>query len=704
MQIPAERRQTFQGWQAAALIGACAAAWPFNGQGHANAWPEGHPKQAGSIRRGSLLLEACGDAGAYCGHLDRRLDPTHVLPDRISIYFEFYPHSGATVSRGTLVATEGGPGYPATESRDDYLALFKPLMIDHDVVIMDNRGTGKSGAIDCPALQTGEKWTVDTVAQCGESLGERAALYGTEYAADDLASVLETLNVGKIDLYGDSYGTYFEQVFAVRHPDALRSIVLDGAYPLRGPDYAWYPSYAPAMRDKFNLTCARSPDCAAIPGSSIDHIRPALDELRAHPFTATAHDVDGNERQFRADASQLAIVMYGSAPRFTTATETDAAARAFAQGDRMPMLRLMAETAAAVDSRDPTANPLKWSAGLAAAVMCHDPPQIFDMTLAPPARAQDRDRAVFARQRDFPDTYAPFSIDEYRGMPLDYSFLDQCVGWPVAPARHPASQVGVKGDYPDVPALIISGELDNITTMADGAAVAASFKRGVQIRIANSFHVNALPRARSPCAAQIVRRFIVTGLTGDTSCAARIPPLRLVPRFAVLTHELEPASRLTGNAATEDQLRSVTAALLTLSDVLARVDANSSGKGMGLRGGSFRITSTGTHVHLALDRVRWVDDLMVSGSVDWLVRPATLLGALRLSTPPGLPGTSHLPGTSRLPGTSHLPGTPQSFTATAAGGRLTVSWRAGADARAHIVGRLGNAKVAAEYPAPWMTR
>ena len=57
------------------------------------------------------------------------------------------------------------------ESRDDYLALFEPLRKSRDVVLMDNRGTGKSGAIDCRKLQTGEKWTVEAVAACGESLG-----------------------------------------------------------------------------------------------------------------------------------------------------------------------------------------------------------------------------------------------------------------------------------------------------------------------------------------------------------------------------------------------------------------------------------------------------------------------------------------------------------------------------------------------------
>src|SRR6185437_8242120 len=211
-------------------------------------------------------------------------------------------------------------------------------------------------------------------------LGSASALYSTAYAADDLAAILDALGVRTIDLYGDSYGTYFEQVFAVRHPATLRSIVLDGAYPLNGPGYAWYPSYAPAMRDKFNLLCRRFAPCARLPGSSIDHILPALEALRAHPFDA--------------DASQLAIVMFGSAPAVVTARELDAAARAFTAGDRAPLLRLMAETASAVDSRDPSADAKQWSAGLAAAVMCQDAPQIFDMRLAPPERRADRDRAI----------------------------------------------------------------------------------------------------------------------------------------------------------------------------------------------------------------------------------------------------------------------------------------------------------------------
>jgi pimeloyl-ACP methyl ester carboxylesterase len=489
---------------------------------HVGPWPA---SARATLLVGSLELKPCPSVPAYCGNFDRPLDPTGAIPGRISIHFEYYPHAAAGKSAGTVVATEGGPGYPTTLARDDYLDLFKPLRPHHDVLLMDNRGTGQSGAVDCRDLQTAEKWTVELNAACGRSLGNRAALYSTAYAADDLSAILEAMQTGRIDLYGNSYGTYFEQVFAVRHPNALRSVVLDGAYPLNGPDYAWYPTYAPAMRDKFAIACRRYPPCAALHGTPIDRVLPVLAELRAHPFPAAAADGDGRRREFTADASQLAIVMFGSAPAFATVRELDAAARAFSGGDRAPLLRLMAETIAGVDSRDPTGDATQFSAGLAAAVMCQDTPQIFDMRLEPGERQADRDRAIALRKLNQPDTYAPFTIDEYRAMPLDYSFLDQCVEWPVAPSSHPASRVvAADAHYPDVPALVISGELDNMTTLEDGAAVAGAFKHGTQVRILNGFHVNSLPRSRSACGAEIARRFIETLAVGDTSCAAAVPP------------------------------------------------------------------------------------------------------------------------------------------------------------------------------------
>src|SRR3569833_308121 len=151
----------------------------------------------------------------------------------------------------------------------------------------------------------------------------------------------------------------------------------------------------------------------------MEQMTPALAALRRAPTSAKAYDGDGKLKSVTANASQLAMVMFGSAPAFATARETDAAARAYVAGDTIPLFRLMAETQVSVDSRDESQSPAKFSAGLAAAVMCQDAPQIFDMTLDPARRAASRDAALAARKRTATGTYAPFTIDEYRGMPLD---------------------------------------------------------------------------------------------------------------------------------------------------------------------------------------------------------------------------------------------------------------------------------------------
>jgi pimeloyl-ACP methyl ester carboxylesterase len=521
-------------------------------------------------------------------------------------------------------------------------------------------------------LQSAPVITIENIGACGRLLGPKAPLYSTSLAADDLAAILDALASGPIDLYGDSYGTYFVQVFALRHPAMLRSIVLDGAYALDGPDYPWYPSYAPAMRDKFNIACSHDAACAQLPGTSLDHIAPALALLRSGAFNAQARDADGRLISFTADAAHLATVMFASSPAYASVRELDAAARAFTEDDRAPLLRLMAETMASVDSRDESQSPAKFSAGLAAAVMCHDPPQIFDMNLAPEARLGDRDLAIAHRKLVAADTYAPFTIDEYRGIPLDYGFIDECVLWPVAPSEYPAGRVApVTATYPDVPALIISGELDNLTTMADGAAAAKHFSHGRQLIIANSFHVNALPHARSGCAAEIVRRFVATLQPGDTRCAQTVPEVRMLAKFARHVSELVPAHALRGNAAGREQLRAATAALLTAEDVIARLETNAKGEGVGLRGGTFSIKAQGDGYTLTLRNVRWSEDLAVSGTLHCPDQRGRVTGELTLA------GVDEMSGA------------------------LSVSWTEGeARARAQIRGKLGAAVVAAEMAAP----
>jgi pimeloyl-ACP methyl ester carboxylesterase len=630
----------------------------------------GKPRAA-ALRVGSLTLHRCRTGAPWCGTLSRPLDSSGAVPGNVAVYFEYYPHSAASPAAGTLVAVEGGPGYPTTESRDEYLGLFRPLRDRYDVLLVDNRGTGRSGAIDCEVLQNAPGLTTADIGACGRSLGARAALYSIVPATEDLAALLEALGIPRIALYGNSSGTHFVQLFAQRHGTQLRAVILDAAYAADGADDAWAVYYAPAMRDKFNLACARAPACAALPGSSMQHIAPALAALRAQPFAARARSGDGSELAFTADASALAIVMFGSSPPYASVRETDAAARAFVAGDQVPLLRLMAETLGSVDSRDATRSPALFSAGAAAAIACHDEPQIFDMQLPPAQRARQRDALIAQRRGAAPDTYAPFTIDEYRRMPLDYSFIDQCVEWPALAAGAPPPMALAAGaKYPDVPVLVISGELDNMTPPAGAAKAAAHFAHAQHLIVANGFHDNAQPHSRSECGEVIARRFLDTLKIGDASCAREVPPVRLVPRFARRFADLDPASAAPGNQAGAGELRQVTAALLTAEDAIARARDNGAGHGAGLRGGTFIVATDGGGYRLELTEVRWTEDLAVSGRIDWPGRTGTVHAHLAVSSPSG-PGV------------------------------LDLSWPEGvAHSRAQASGRLAGQPVAAEAPAP----
>jgi hypothetical protein len=209
-----------------------------------------------------------------------------------------------------------------------------------------------------------------------------------------------------------------------------------------------------------------------------------------------------------------------------------------------------------------------------------------------------------------------------------------------------------------------------MTSVADGQAAAERFPHARHLVIANSFHVNALPRARSDCAARVVRRFLDTLETGDESCAAAVPAVRLLPRFARRAEELAPAEASVGNHAGERELRVVSAALLTAEDAIARAAENGAGPGVGLRGGTFTAAATGGGYRLTLRAIRWTEDVAVSGRIDSPGRSGRVHAELKLQAP-------------------------------RASGTLDLEWPTGGGAaRARARGTLNGRAVAAEAVAP----
>ncbi|MEI9930367.1 MAG: alpha/beta hydrolase [Rhizomicrobium sp.] len=94
--------------------------------------------------------------------------------------------------------------------------------------------------------------------------------------------MLDSLGIDTIDYYGDSYGTFFGQVFSALYPGRIRSMVLDGAYPVIG-ETPWYSNSAAVVRKSFNESCERAPYCASLKGSYLGRIRKLIDTVREHP-------------------------------------------------------------------------------------------------------------------------------------------------------------------------------------------------------------------------------------------------------------------------------------------------------------------------------------------------------------------------------------------------------------------------------------
>ncbi len=242
-----------------------------------------------------------------------------------------------------------------------------------------------------------------------------------------------------------------------------------------------------------------------------------LAEVRAKPWRGTAHDADGRRMRVTVDGPGLAAVAFGATYTPAFYRELTAALRSGLAGDRRPLLRLVAEaTGGGTD-----AGPVRaYSEGLDAAVACHDYPQLYDMTASPAVRQQQYAAALDARTLSDPDTYGPFTVHEYADS--DWQSLDWCTQWPSAPAGNPAGPpLPSGGHYSDVPVLVLSGELDSITTPAEGDLAAGQFPNARHVTLANSFHVTAVGDT-DDCAVRIVRSFVASPVGLDPGAAAAV--------------------------------------------------------------------------------------------------------------------------------------------------------------------------------------
>ena len=336
-----------------------------------------------------------------------------------------------------------------------------------------------------------------------------------------------------------------------------------------------------------------------------------LDRLREKPMQVRAPGGDGRWHRVVLDPEAVSAVAYNATYLSPTYREFTAAVRAALDGDARPLGRLFAEY---WWTGDTSVNPRQYSNGAEAAVSCHDYPQLFDLRRSTGVRQKQYHDAFARKEKAQPDLYAPFSIREYKRS--GWTSFGMCLEWPKPSARTsfgPPKPLG--GAYPAVPTLVISGELDTITTAAEGDMVAARFPRSRHIVVANGLHVVGGAGPES-CGARLVRHVVRTGgieIPGPLDeCAADSPPIR-----AVGTYSRELSGVQLPADATDDRLTRVTVtAANTAADLIDRWWQSYSDDGFGLRGGEWRYSGS-KRVRFTLDGVKLVRDLPVSGTVTW---------------------------------------------------------------------------------------
>ena len=117
------------------------------------------------------------------------------------------------------------------------VSIYRYLFPGYTLVAYDDRGTGESGLLDCPAVQLA--LTADqqraAAAACAGTIGPTRAFYSTAEHAEDLDAVRQALGFDKIALYGVSYGTKLAMAYALAHPSHVERLLLDSVLPPERP-------------------------------------------------------------------------------------------------------------------------------------------------------------------------------------------------------------------------------------------------------------------------------------------------------------------------------------------------------------------------------------------------------------------------------------------------------------------------------------
>jgi pimeloyl-ACP methyl ester carboxylesterase len=280
-------------WVLAAL--AAATAWTGSPAG---AQEPAAPRMEPYVLRGFDGVETPAESGTIVVPADRG------DPDGGEIELAFVRLGSTAQAPGSpVVFLAGGPGVPGIVMGQvpPYRALFERLQGIGDVVLLDQRGTGRSTpSLDCPSdsplppdLLLDEERALAALLPPLEACAARLradgvdpADYTTAASADDVEDLRRALGAERVSLLAFSYGTELALAFAGRHAERLDRLVLASVRP------PWGVVKLPSTYDRVIAAIGRlaAGDAAAGVPDFEGALRRALDRLEAAPLTLTVTD------------------------------------------------------------------------------------------------------------------------------------------------------------------------------------------------------------------------------------------------------------------------------------------------------------------------------------------------------------------------------------------------------------------------------
>jgi pimeloyl-ACP methyl ester carboxylesterase len=234
----------------------------------------GPPLSAESV--GALELSSCKLSGvpqpARCGVLEVAENPNRTAGRQLEIGVAVIPATGGKSRPDPIVILMGGPGEDAISAAEIYVKQFTALRQDRDILLVDQRGTGRSGALNCAlfsvqeaAVSLRDLFPPAAVEKCEQNLRLRADLtqYTYDRFANDLEQVRQALGYGPLNLFGGSYGTRAAQVYLRMYPKGVRTVYMGSVVPLDAATPLSFAKTGQTALEKMFDGCAGDFACSA---------------------------------------------------------------------------------------------------------------------------------------------------------------------------------------------------------------------------------------------------------------------------------------------------------------------------------------------------------------------------------------------------------------------------------------------------------